>query len=138
MGQSRYTRPHAQPGDPLDLDKLRTVALSDACEDYQGLYELVWYLNGREPSTPRADKVAAASAVLQDLLRTGHISLYTSVWAEGEFQPVPPEKQLAIAADPASYADPPQPPAKYVSYASTPEGEQVYRSLPESAFEGLW
>jgi len=122
----------------LDLERLRTVALSNACEDYQGLYELVWYLNGREPSSPRAEKVAAATAVIQDLLRAGHISLYSSVWAEPDFQPVPPDKQLAVAADPASYADPPQPPARYVSYASTPKGEQAYRALPESAFEGLW
>ena len=121
----------------MDLEKLRIVALSNACEDYQGLYELVWYLNGREPDLSRGEKVAAASAVLSQLLRDGYVSLYSSVWAVDDWHPVQPERQVGVAADPDAFADPPHPPGTYFSYASTPDGERAYHALPASVFEGI-
>ena len=121
----------------MDPDKLRVVALTNSCEDYQGLHELVWYLNGREPESTEATRIAAASAVLRDLLKAGYVSLYSSVWASDEWHPVPPEHQLDVVADPAAFAAPPDPPGTYYSYASTDAGEQAYRALPASAFEGI-
>ncbi len=121
----------------MDPDKLRVVALTNACEDYQGLHELVRYLNGREPHSTEAQRIAAASAALVELLKAGYVSLYSNVWATDNWQPLASDRQSAVALDPASYAPPPDPPGTYYSFASTAEGERAYRALPANAFEGI-
>src|SRR5947207_10433349 len=61
---------------PIDPAKLREEVLSDGEGDYTGLYEIVWSLNTQYPRLDPDLKVAAARAVVADLLRDGRVSLY--------------------------------------------------------------
>src|SRR6266550_3573839 len=75
---------------PIDPAKLREEVISDGEGDYTGLYEIVWSLNTQYPRLDPDLKVAAARAVVADLLRDGRVSLYRPAWASNRYYPVCP------------------------------------------------
>ncbi len=101
---------------PIDQGKLREEVLSDGEGDYTGLYEIVWSLNTQYPRLDHDLKLAAARAVVADLLRDGRVSLYRTVWASNRYDPVSQSEALSALDSPAAWADPSAEP--YLCYAA--------------------
>jgi hypothetical protein len=101
---------------PINQAKLREDVLSDGEGDYTGLCEIVWSLNTQYPGLDRNLKVAAARAVLADLLTDGRVSLYRTVWASNRYDPVSQSEALSALHVPATWADPSDEP--YFCYAA--------------------
>ena len=102
------------------------MILSDACEDYHGLFEVVWTLNTRFPDVSETVKRQVAELALGDLLNRGLVSLYTTTWPGTIYVPVAAHLARSAISDPASWAPPPEAPGKYYCFAATPEGEQAH------------
>lgn len=100
----------------IDHARLREEILSDGAEDYFGLYEIIWSLNGQYPDVSRDLKIAAARAVTVDLLNEGRISLYRTVWASNRYDPVQLEEALHAVGTAAPWEDPSD--APYLCYAA--------------------
>ncbi len=103
--------------DSIDLRDLRDEVYLDGKDDYFGLYEIIWSLNAKYPDVSKAAKVAAAQTVLQDLLREGSITLFTTVWPPSDYTPVPPELALDAIAGASAWDDPGGGP--YLCYTTT-------------------
>src|SRR6266699_4841206 len=101
---------------PIDQAKLRQDVLSDGKQDYTGLYEIVWSLNTQYPDVSRDLKIAAARAILADLLKESHVALYRTVWASNRYEPVPAKDALGALGAPAAWEDPSNQP--YLCYAA--------------------
>jgi hypothetical protein len=101
---------------PINEARLREEVLSDGEGDYTGLYEIVWSLNTKHPGLDRNLKVAAARAVMADLLRDGRVSLYRTVWASNRYDRVSQSEALSALDAPAAWADPSDEP--YLCYAA--------------------
>ncbi len=101
---------------PIDQAKLRQDVLSDGKEDYTGLYEIVWSLNTQYPDVSRDLKIAAARAIVADLLKGGHVALYRTVWASNRYEPVSQNDALGALGAPAAWEDPSDQP--YICYAA--------------------
>jgi hypothetical protein len=121
----------------IDLDKIRTLALSGGSEDYTGLYELLGELD-RFPDASKPAKLAAASGVLSELFNEGLVELFSSIWASGKFDPVPRDRAPKLINDPQSWQLSSEGSEPYLSFATTPAGDAAYRALPAEAFKGLW
>jgi len=102
------------------------MILSDACEDYHGLHEIILSLNNQFPDVPEDSKRDIAQEALGRLLKKRLIALYTTTWPGGTYVPVPQHRAQAAIAASSSWAPPPAAPAKYYCFAATPEGELAY------------
>ena len=112
----------------IEPSQVSAMILSDACEDYHGLYELILELNSHYPDVAQDSKRAVAQEALGDLVKKRLIALYTTTWPGKTYVAVPEhEAQSAIAAG-SSWAPPPAAPATYYCFAATPQGEQAYRA----------
>jgi len=111
--------------EPLQVSEM---ILSDACEDYHGLYEIILSLNNEFPDVPEDSKRELAQLALGGLVKKGLVSLYTTTWPGGTYVAVPQHRAQAAIAASSSWAPPPAAPAKYYCFAATPEGEQAYRA----------
>jgi len=100
----------------IDRNKLREEVLSDGADDYFGLYEIIWSLNGQYPDVSREQKVDAARTVALALLESGKISLYKTVWASNRYDPVPKEEALSAVRSDGAWKDPTEDP--YFCYAA--------------------
>ena len=94
----------------IDRDRLRNDVISDAHDDYFGLYEIVWSLNTQYPHVSREAKVAAARDVVRSLVEGGQLSGFRTVWASNDFQPVAPGELLAAIDDSPAWSDPTEEP----------------------------
>jgi hypothetical protein len=121
----------------INFVQVRTLALSSGSEDYAGLDELLGELE-RFPDASEAERVAAASTVLADLLNEGLVDVFSSIWASGKYDPVPRDRAVTLIADPHSWKHSSAVSEPYLTFATTPAGEAAYRALPAKAFEGLW
>src|SRR5437879_8727974 len=101
---------------PIDQAKLRRDILGDGHEDYTGLYEIVWSLNTQYPDVSRDLKVAAARAIVAELLKDGRVALYRTVWASNRYEPVPQKDAPGALGAPAAWDDPSDQP--YLCYAA--------------------
>ena len=105
--------------EPLQVSEM---ILSDACEDYHGLYEIILSLNNEFPDVPEDSKRELAQLALGGLVKKGLVSLYTTTWPGGTYVAVPQHRAQAAIAASSSWAPPPAAPAKYYCFAATPEG----------------
>lgn len=110
-----------------ELPDVLNRILSDACEDYTGLYEILWSLNTAYPEMSEKTKLDVAREALSDLVMRGLVELFTATWPPQSYTSVPSSNAFsAIAAD-SSWAPPPEPPAVFYAFAATPAGEQAYQ-----------
>ena len=100
----------------IDQVKLREEILGDGQDDYFGLYEIIWSLNDHYPDIGRDLKIAAARAIIRDLLMEGGISLYRTVWASNHYDSVPSDEALRAIDGPSAWEDPSDDP--YFCYAA--------------------
>jgi hypothetical protein len=103
------------------------VALEDACEDYFGLYELVWDLNGKYAEASEAERLAAAQLAVTRLVREELATMFRTQWMSDGYEELDSKTALQLLADPASWRPPADSPdASYYCFASTPAGEALY------------
>jgi hypothetical protein len=112
----------------VEPSQVSAMILSDGCEDYHGLYEIIMGLNSQYPDVAEDVKRAVAQDALCDLVKKHLISLYTTAWPGKTYTPVPERQALAAIAAISSWALPPAAPVTYYCFAATPEGEQVYQA----------
>jgi hypothetical protein len=110
----------------IEPSKVSAMILSDACEDYHGLHEIISSLNNQFPDLPEESKREVAQEALGSLVKRRLVSLYTTTWPGGTYVAVPGHKAQAAIAASSSWVSPPAAPAKYYCFAATPEGEQAY------------
>ena len=112
----------------------REIALSDACEDYTGLYELIWEFNTRFPHASSAERLRAAQAALRALLHEGLAAVYRTQWLSDEhFELATADAENAIGS-PDSWCSPAdRPDSMYFCFASTDEGDKRYFRRVENA-----
>jgi hypothetical protein len=101
---------------PIDQAKLRQEVLSDGDGDYIGLYEIIWSLNTQYPDLSRDLKIAAARAIVADLVKGGRVALYRTVWASNRYEPVPERDAIGVLGALAAWEDPSDQP--YLCYAA--------------------
>ena len=77
----------AAPYDEHRSPRIRHEILSDASEDYHGLYEVIWGLNSRYPDVPETAKIAASIPIMADLIETGLVELYQTTRAPRQYAP---------------------------------------------------
>ena len=119
---------------PIPSEEAFAIALEDACEDYYGLYELVWAFNGKFAEASQAERLAAAQLAVTRLVREGLVSLFRTHWMSSEYEEVDTKAAVQILADAASWRSPADSPdASYYCFASTPAGDaRYYGRRPDS------
>jgi hypothetical protein len=105
----------------------RDMALSDACEDYTGLYELVWEFNTRFPDAPEQERLRAAQAALGTLVRDSFVLVYCTRWLSDQYRELKRADAEAVIANAESWRSPADhPDGEYFCFASSDEGEAHY------------
>jgi len=108
-------------------DTARGRALSNACEDYTGLYELVWEFNTQFPEASAAERLRAAQVALGGLIRDGLVVVYRTKWLSDGYSEVSSAEAGIIIANPESWRSPANTPdSRYYCFASTERGENEY------------
>ncbi len=100
----------------IDINNLRDEVLSDGADDYFGLYEIIWSLNGHYPDVSREQKISAARSVVLALLQEDKISLFKTVWASNRYDPVSKDEVLGALRSDDAWKDPTEDP--YFCYAA--------------------
>jgi len=104
--------------------------LDSGVDDYTGLWEIVWWLNGQFPGASPDERLDAARRGVGELLRRGWIELYRGDrFAGDEPQDVATDID-AIFSDPAAWDAPRQEDKTHIRFAATDEGERAYFSTP--------
>jgi len=108
-------------------DVARDIALSDACEDYTGLYELIWEFNTQFPEATEQERLRAAQVALGGLVRDGLATVYYTRWLSDEYRELNRSDAESVIAQPESWRSPAdQPEGEYFCFASTDAGEARY------------
>ena len=111
----------------IPFDQAYHIALSDACEDYTGMYEFIWGLNSQFPEVSEAEKITVGQAVFERLHASGFIQLYHTKWMSDDYVPVPKSEVLEIISDPKSWRSPADTPDEsYYCFTSTEAGDRAY------------
>jgi hypothetical protein len=106
-------------------DDVRREVMSQAREDYSGLYEIIWALTAAFPGVSEADKVSCARDVIFRLLDAGEVVLYWSGWPGKAFQAVSTEDAEGILELPESWI----PGERFPWVAATEAGVQASDAL---------
>ncbi len=100
----------------IDLGQLRADVISDAAEDYWGLYEIIWSLNTQYPDVAADAQLAASRSVIADLVVSGTIELYEGTWPSNHFERIQSDVALTRLLDDAAWLPPTE--APYLSCLS--------------------
>jgi hypothetical protein len=115
----------------IPAEEAFAVALSDACEDFYGLYELSWEFNGRFTAANEVERLAAAQAAVMRLVREGLATIFRTRWMTEVYDELGAEAAAQLLADPASWRSPADSPdASYYCFTSTPAGDACYFRRP--------
>ena len=109
------------------MPSLATEILSNACDDFTGLYEVLWTLNRIHPDVPEDTKLAAAQHVVLTLLKLHFIQMYETTWQTPRYTPLLEAQADVVIRDPRSWNPPPQEGlGLYYCCTATREGERAY------------
>ena len=112
----------------INQSEIEREILAAACEDYTGLYEIIWALNTSHPEIGESEKIAAAATAVQSLLERGLIELFSSEWETQAHKPVSAKEFKRIANDVTAW----RPEKIYFSFAATDVGEKFYLGRHET------
>jgi hypothetical protein len=107
----------------FDQPKLEQEVLELACEDYYGLYEIIWMLNNSQPEISKTEKIRIADGVIRLLLDKGFIDLFSSEWKTQSHKVILQANYQKFLADDAAW----QPGDNYVSFTATKVGEKFHQ-----------
>ena len=112
---------------PIPSEEAFAIALELACEDYEGLYELVWAFNGKFADAADADRLVAAQLAVTRLAREGLVSIFRTRWTSNEYEEIDTEAAVQLLANPAYWRSPAESAdSSYYCFASTPAGDERY------------
>jgi hypothetical protein len=103
-----------------DQSKLEQKVLALACEDYYGLYEIIWILNSSQSEISKNEKIRIAETVVRLLLNKGFIELFSSEWKTQSHKPIFQTDHQNFLTDDMAW----QPGDNYVSFTATKAGEK--------------
>jgi hypothetical protein len=112
----------------INQSEIEQEILASACEDYTGLYEIIWALNTSHPKIGETEKIVAAAAAVQSLLERGLIELFSSEWETQTHKPIFDKGFKRIANDSTTW----RPEKMYFSFAATDAGERFYLGRHEA------
>ena len=108
---------------PLDQSALCTLALEAGAEDYTGLYEVIWELNGKFPEVSEAEKIGAARVALMHLLSEGLIEVYRTEWPPSVYQPLVLSQALQEMQPESAWQMSQESPKEFLAVGTTARGE---------------
>ena len=108
-------------------DQVLRALLWLAIEDYAGLWETVWELNGADPA-PADEHLAAARRAVPQMLDRGWISVHRSVEPDGELTELSDAEARLALADDRSWSEPTTG-STSIRISATPDGERAYEGL---------
>lgn len=100
---------------PDDYDAFKAEILSDQDDDDQGVYEVWWHANARYPDLPLSTRLAAAEAVVRDLLREGRVVLVQREWASPGDEQTPVTDPEAMLLNWGTWVLPPNEPVVWMT-----------------------
>jgi hypothetical protein len=111
------------------MDERSWEVLTQANEDYSGLYELVWAFRTKfMPEVDESELVTAAAAAVRALLDAGYVRLVRfRLEPEPQVSDVPDDQVAAILDSMDSWRPPASWEAPYPSVDATDKGKQVWR-----------
>jgi hypothetical protein len=121
----------------IDPAKARVMALTDAAEDYWGLYELVWELNTKYPDSSGDERLQVARAALTGLLQDGLVELFSARWSPSHYEAVSAGRAVALVALDSAWRPPSDADGTFVAFAVTDAGRRAYQTLSEDDFSGV-
>ena len=106
----------------LCQSEVEKEVLELACEDYYGLYEIIWTLNASHPEISESEKIACATLAVQSLLNRGWIQLYSSEWPSQSHKLLSSSelRSISLSDDIELW----QPSEQNISFAATDAGEK--------------
>ena len=115
------------------MDGLTSEVLTQASEDYSGLYEIVWAFRARfMPDSSEAELVAAAATAVRSLLDRGYIRLVRfRQQPEEEVVEVPENEVAAVLESADSWRPPSSWEEPYPSVDVTEAGKRAWRRSPQ-------
>ena len=105
------------------------IALEMACEDYHGLYEIVWALNAAFPEVTKEQKISVATQAVDSLIQRGLIEMFESKWAAPQQPRLVPASLFYASADRPETWDPGE---IFLAFAATEQGKLVDEELRSS------
>ena len=114
----------------INFEKAKYLLLSSAMEDYTGLYEAVWELNGIFPGSSLSEKYRVAESVIEEFFVKGYIEfhkwVFTSDYKDYSVEPLTLSDATELLRDPTAW----YPDYNHVRivFSSTELGEQAYFS----------
>lgn len=119
----------------MDQEGVEREALELACEDWFGIWELLWGVNSDRPELSPDDRANLATDALRRLRDRGHIRFIRVPWpgpsGSEEYASLPIEE---VEAELERQGWKQVPPASDVWFGATPEGEAAYRSRDPATF----
>jgi isopropylmalate/homocitrate/citramalate synthase len=110
------------------MDERTWEVLTQANEDYSGLYEIAWAFRSRFlPNADEAALIAAATDAVRALLDRGYIRLVRFRQKPEEVAEVPPDEVASVLASPDSWRPPRSWEEAYPSVDATETGERAWR-----------
>ena len=84
------------PPDEASFEDFKLTVVSDASEDWLGVYEVWWQANGWYPGRPVGERLTLAENAVLDLLSEGLVEMYRGESWEGEKSVVPADERDAV------------------------------------------
>jgi hypothetical protein len=109
---------------------MRFLILSDASEDWCGLYELIWALTPRFHGASGEEVLRACMAEVLALVDSGLLKLaFSQKWTSSAFEPVAGAEALEVIRNPQSWRQPSETPIGcYYAVATTDVGDRAYHA----------
>jgi predicted amidohydrolase YtcJ len=114
----------------INIDKAEHILLVLAVEDYSGLYEAIWDLNGKYPAATLGMKYEVAERAIRSLHSKGLIEFHRMIFSEDysthKYEPLEESKLDETLSNPISW----YPDYNYIRivFTSTQKGDQVFFS----------
>lgn len=113
----------------ITQDQLLNRILWLGMEDYAGLWEVVWELNGLLPDRSSPENQRLAYSIIRYLFEKKFIEFYRCKGPDGELKAVPPAFVSTVLANPASW-EPPDFHGTSWRISTTESGVEKYHVLP--------
>ena len=109
----------------MDQSKVERVALLQAIEDYSGLWEILWELNGLDPDGQEKAHIGQATVAIKRLARDGYVEVFYCQEPYGEMVRVEDEELTNALGDIRMWRGP-EPDARSVLISATEAVSKAY------------
>ncbi|MHB8143975.1 MAG: hypothetical protein ACYDGX_10080 [Thermoleophilia bacterium] len=110
------------------MDEFKKIALWAGIEDYSGLWEFLWEINGKFPNLSMREREEVAKKTIVRLLKNDWIKLYRYREPNGELISVKRNEYLEIVNDRKNW-EAPEFDGISVRFGTTKMGEKAYHEM---------